>query len=429
MFACIYRCGERRRGEGDSARALHACAAGFAPTAELTDPGTVVFDVSRLNRLYGSLPDLAAAIRKHAESLGLDANIAIAPNAEAAILAAHNFKGVTVIPDDAEAAVSQLDLARLPLDAEMGETLASWGIRTVGDLARLPENGLAARLGKEAVYLRQLARGQAERPLRVAQPEMAFEERVDLEHPLTVLEPLFFLISRILNDQCAQLQAHGLAAVEMRLTLGLEDKTEHCRELRLPLPMRQSKALLKLAQLDLEAHPPQAPVMAVALALKPAQPRTAQSGLFLPATPPPDKLEITLARIRGIVGERNVGVPELLNTHRPGAFRLALRQPAVALEQARRAETRKAETRVAFRYFTPPLSAKVELQGGHPLRLAAGAIRGNVITCAGPWRSSGDWWTEGPWNRDEWDVSLNDGGIYRIYHEPGAAWFVEGVYD
>ncbi len=106
------------------------------------------------------------------------------------------------------------------------------------------------------------------------------------------------------------------------IRLELEDWTEHVRTLRLPVPMRESKSLLKLLQMDLEAHPPQAATVALSLALKPAPPRTTQSGIFLPTTPAPDKLELTLARIRGLVGENNVGVPELLDTHHPHPFRL-----------------------------------------------------------------------------------------------------------
>src|SRR5206468_5450756 len=103
----------------------------------------------------------------------------------------------------------------------------------------------------------------------------------------------------------------------IQLVLELQNRTEHVRELRLPMPMRQTKPILKLLQLDLEAHSPKAPIVAVRLVLKPVQPRTTQNGFFLPATPAPDKLELTLMRIRDLVGESNVGVPELLNTHRP----------------------------------------------------------------------------------------------------------------
>ena len=88
------------------------------------------------------------------------------------------------------------------------------------------------------------------------------------------------------------------------------------------------------------------------------------------------------------------------------------------------------DTRLAFRYFSPALKARVELRNARPSRLFADRLYGNVIAAAGPWRTSGDWWTPDPWDRDDWDISLNNGGLYRIFlNRPAAAWFVEGSYD
>ncbi len=158
-------------------------------------------------------------------------------------------------------------------------------------------------------------------------------------------------------------------------------------------------------------------------------PRTVQTGIFLPATPAPDKLELTLARIRRIVGENNAGIPELLNTHHPHPFRIVNAPPQIANVQPPPAQPRH-----SFRYFRPPLPATVELDGDRPLRITAQGIRGKVLNAAGPWRTSGDWWTNTAWNRDEWDVTVSNGGLtngalYRIYHEPTQHWFIEGSYD
>ncbi len=214
-----------------------------------------------------------------------------------------------------------------------------------------------------------------------------------------------------------------MAANEVTIRLELEDKTEHVRTLRLPIPMRESKSLLKLLQMDLEAHPPQAPSVALSLRLKPVHPRTIQSGIFLPVTPAPDKLELTLARIRGIVGENNVGIPELLNTHHPHPFRMSTNQPRIASTQPIVASHQ------ALRYCRPPIPATVELASHRPAHIAASCITGKILNAAGPWRTSGDWWTTQPWNRDEWDITLTNGALYRVYREPDQHWFVEGSYD
>src|SRR5208337_5456685 len=94
------------------------------------------------------------------------------------------------------------------------------------------------------------------------------------------------------------------------------------RTLRLPVAMRDAKVFLKLLQLELAAHTPGAPVTKVAITAEPAPPRSAQRGLFLPISPEAEKLEITLARISAVVGERRAGIAGLLDSHRPDSFRM-----------------------------------------------------------------------------------------------------------
>jgi protein ImuB len=408
MFACIH-CPSA---DGPSAD-LPQIAEAFSPFFEQTTPDIVVFRIDGLKRLYGTPAQIAQAIEQRA---GHGVNISIAETAEAAILAARNFPGVTVYPD-----LNALDITTLPLTDEMAAILDSWGIYTIDQLAQLPETGIAERFGPAGVSLLRMARGAVDRPLKIFQPEITYNDRIQLDHPISLLEPLLFLIARMLNDQCEKLESHGMAANEITIRLELENKIEHIRTLRLPIPMRESKALLKLLQMDLEAHPPDAATAALALSLKPVKPRTVQNGIFLPVTPAPDKLELTLARIRGIVGENNVGVPELLNTHHPHPFRLAARQPQLT-------DPPPVKIQHAFRYFRPPLSATIELQNGRPARITASGIHGKVLNASGPWRTSGDWWTPAPWNRDEWDIALST-AIYRIYREPNQRWFLEGSYD
>jgi protein ImuB len=402
IFACLY-------GPSD---ALPEIAAAFSPTFEQTAPDTIVFRIDGLRRIHGSPRQIADAIAKRA---GASINIAIAETADAAIIAARNFAGVTVAPN-----LNDLDVATLPLTEELAQVLETWGIYTFEQLAQLPETGLAERFGSTGVYLQRLARNAIHRPLKIFQPETTYEDRIQLDHPLSLLEPLLFLIARLLNDQCAKLLSNAMAANEVTIRLELEDRTEHTRTLRLPVPMRESKSLLKLLQMDLEAHPPPAPTIALTLSLKPVHPRTVQTGIFLPVTPAPDKLELTLARIRGIVGENNVGIPQLLNTHHPQPFRLVVAQPHTANPQP-------LTPNPALRYFRPPLPATIDLVNDRPARISAPGVHGKVIDAAGPWRSSGDWWTTTVWNRDEWDIALSNGALYRIYSNPN--WFIEGSYD
>ncbi len=463
MFACIHAPATN----GHSA--LLECAYAFSPQVEETTPDSVVLDVEGFEHLLGSPREIASEIARRALELGLQVRIAVAQNPDAAIHAARGFAGITVIPPGEEAKFLgslPLELLSPPLAGventralEILETLRLWGLRCFRDFAALPEAGVSERLGPEGVRLQKLARGASVRPLVATTQAPGFELSAELEHPVTLLESLSFILGRLLNQLFLYLEARGLATNELRLRLQREDQTEYERTLRLPFPTRDRKACLRLLQLELELHPPQAPIVAVSLAAEPVKPRVIQNGLFLPPAPEPEKLELTLGRIANLVGADNVGSPELLDTHRPGAFRIrrfGVDRPAdlhpgtpnigVSREHrglSDRAERADGETgkaacpSLAFRAFRPPLRAKVQASLGRPTRVRARGVRGKVVALAGPWRTSGDWWTPNPWARDEWDVSIHDSeassappALYRIYRDlRTGGWFVDGSYD
>jgi protein ImuB len=419
MFACLH-------GSGN----LTALAFEFSPTVERTALDTVTLDASGLDRLFGLPQDVAAAIARRAAEIQVKAAIALAANPDAAICAARGFPSVNVIPYGDEAKfLGTLPLSLLAPSEELQETLERWGIRYFQDLAALPPLGIAERLGPEGLRLRELARGEAERKLVPIEEPLRFEDEIELEYPVDLLEPLAFLLSRLVNGLATRLATRALATDELRLRLRLENRSAHERTLRLPVPSLDTKAFLKLLQLDLSANPPAAPVVHIWMGVNPVKPQAAQSGLFIPVAPEPVKLELTLARIKSIVGASRVGSPELLDTHRPGAFRicsaggLAAGRPRSAGGFAARDRNR-----LALRIFRPPRAARVALTSGQPGFIAADGIRGKVLELAGPWRTSGDWWTTDPWSNDEWDIALSDGALYRLCSNP-RGWFVEGSYD
>jgi protein ImuB len=413
MFASLHGAGN-----------LTALAFEFSPIVEQTTTDTVTFDVSGLDRLFGLPQDVAAAIARRAKETGVEASLALAANPDAAICAARGFRGTHVLPQGDEAKyLGSLPLSGLAPSPELQETLERWGIRRFQDLAALPALGIAERLGPEGLRLRQLARGEVERKLVPLEEPLRFTDEFELDYAVELLEPLMFVLSRLLHGLLMRLATRALATNELCLVLGLENDAIHNRTLRLPVPALDSRAFLKLLQLDLAAHPPPAPVVKVTLEANPVKPQAAQHGLFIPQAPEPVKLELTVARIQAIVGEGRVGSAELVDTHRPGAFRMTAfgRRPAVETE-------RQPHVYLALRLFRPPLVARVAIEAGRPGFVAAKGVRGKVVQSAGPWRTSGDWWTSDPWSRDEWDIALSDGALYLIFCEP-RGWFVEGSYD
>jgi protein ImuB len=467
--------------------ALLDCAQSFSPCVEDTASDTALLDLSGMESIFGPPPQISRAIYHRALTLGLEANIATASNPDAAMLAARGFSGVTVIPPGKEAErLGSLSIEVLFTDQPEGEqkkeaarfleTLDRWGVRTLRALAALPEIALSERLGQKGLHLQQLARGATSRTLVPTEAPLIFEEAVELEHPIILLEPLAFLLNRLLEQLCARLASRALTTQELRLTLELGTQTvidqefenfgipsesdassdeanpnsaaryfvsarqsTFCRTLSLPLPMLDAKLFLKLLQLDLNAHPPGAPIVKIHLAADPARPRSAQGGLFLPPSPEPEKLELTLARIAALVGENEVGALELLDTHHPEGFRMRhfVANPAHESEPQKSsppAEEKSAVT--ALRRFRPPLRANVTLDSGQPSHVVCTKkkeVQGNVLWKAGPWRSSGDWWEREAWARNEWDIALQSKdaiALYRLVHDLlGGGWFMEGTYD
>jgi protein ImuB len=474
------------------------CAQSFSPRVEAAGCETIVLDIAGLQPLFGPLPKIARALARRASDLGLETSVAVAGNPETATLAARGFSGVTVIPEGKEGEI----LGSLPVEvlfenstqesAHLLETFSRWGISKLRDLAALPAVALSERLGQAGVHLQALARGATSRTLVPVEPPLIFEEVIELEYPLVLLEPLAFLLDRLLEQLCARLEARALATQELRLRLELENgwqaedlstnngatgvlarpsRRSFQRTLRLPVPLLDPRTFLKLLQLDLKAHPPGAPIVKIQLAAEPVRPRAAQNGLFLPPSPEPEKLELTLARIAGIVGEDKVGSLELLDTHRPEGFRMQRFAPSEPFSPQRPRHTERnaivkdqmdgqrskakdfsvsepalsvaegclrseCDLVTALRIFRPPVDIVVNLQDGKPAhitRIKNKEMQGEILWAAGPWRSSGDWWEKEGWARDEWDIAVqgeSDIALYRLVRDRlGGRWFLEGTYD
>ncbi len=420
MFACLHA-------PGNLPLAVE-CARGFSPHIEENPPDTVIFDVRGLESLYGPPEQLAREIERR---VGVPASLAIAANPDAAMHAALGIRGVTVIARGREAEVlAPLPINLLRASPETAELLHLWGIRTLGQFAALPPLGVAARLGEEGVHLQRLAQGDGYRQLQPLVDPLEFEDEMELEHPVELIEPLMFLLARLLNDVCGRLQARSLATNEIHVRLTLENAPEHRAHLCLPVPMLDAKAFLKMLQLELSGTPPVAPVLKVHLRAEPVKPRRTQHGLFVPSSPEPEKLELTVARLRHLVGDAHVGTPELADTHRPDTFSMRAFTPRQATAQAEMPIAVAESPRLCLRRFRPPRYAQVIVVNHQPVRVASPSVNGRVVMAKGPWRTSGEWWRGDAWNRDEWDIALESGALYRFFQEvEGGRWFVEGSYD
>jgi protein ImuB len=439
--------------EGWAQQVLIDCGFKFAFRIESTCPGTIIIDLNGTERLLGPPQEIAEKIVDECRT-SFDITIGIAVNPDTALLAARGFAGITVIAPGEEASrLAPLPISVLPADAEILETLDSWGARHFQAVASLPTIPLSVRLGQRGLHLQQLALGRVKRELVPAEPPPVFREGIELEEAVELLEPLGFVLNRLLEQLCQRLITRSLATDQVLVDLVLEDHPDqqlhadsslpspsslHHTRLKLPVPTQDAKVLLKLLQLDLAAHPPQAAVKKVMVETWPTRVRTTQTGLFQSLAPEPAKLEITLARLRAVVGERDqqgrerVGFPGVADSHRPDTFQITSFSPA--REHANEMPRDKVATTLTLRMFRPPLSAKVKLRGAAPSTIAFPGIKAQVMDASGPWRSGGEWWSQtGEWKREEWDIGLVSDGhpaIYRVFQDcVSGRWFVEGMYD
>jgi protein ImuB len=301
-------------------------------------------------------------------------------------------------------------------------------VRTVGELAALPREGVTARLGPAGLRAHDLALGLDRDPFRPWTPPPFWEEAQGLEWEIDSLGVLAGVLETVLERLCRRLAAASLVADSLEIRLGLASGGHHARDVSLAYPMSEVKPMLTLVVLDLEAHPPPAAVTRVAISAHPIRTQAGQGGLWQPPAPAPRDLVTVLARLAALVGADNLGSPVLVDSHRADAFTmLAFSPPSdAALSDRRGAESSPSSQRLALRRMRPARRVEVETAGERPVRVEARL----VIASAGPWRASGEWWDREAWARDEWDVVLGDGALCRLARDRLAGhWYLDGFYD
>ncbi|HXU33704.1 MAG TPA: DNA polymerase Y family protein [Thermoanaerobaculia bacterium] len=450
--------------------ALIEVADAFSPRVENAGDGTVFLDLDGLPRAVSlrnaATPataepdgleralgrDLAAA----ADAAGLPARVGIASSKLAARVAAGLPGSPVIVPAGEEAAfLAPLPLARLAPEVDLSATLERWGVRSIGDFARLPPAEVASRLGRSGSELHTVARGLDPRPLVPREPPPCFEEGMSLEWPLATIEPFLFIGRAALERLTKRLEGAGLACLRLELDLTLEPEGNLRRSIELPAPSRDVKTLLSLIRLDLEANPPGAPVIGFLFRAHPDRPREAQLSLLGPAALSPDRLAATLARLFALLGPERVGSPRPSDGHRPERAALVAFAPPPPPLVLDRAAARQGRGLLGVRALRPPLPLEVITEGPAPNDPANGSspatrpievrpvvtnggedaarrmeIRGGVRVAAGPWALEEGWWTDDPADREYWDVELFGGSVYRLFRDRTTGdWFADGIYD
>jgi protein ImuB len=408
-------------------------AAQFSPRIEETSRGTAcafVLDIAGTERLFGPPARLAQRLRSALAAAGFRVNLAIGTNFDVARMKAANSRGISVIPEGAESvALAHLPVSALDLRADLAETFALWGIRTLGQLAALPQDDLVARLGPQARSWHELAQGIAKHLFKPLEPELRLEEFCEFDTPVEQIDSLLFVGARMIDCLVARATNRALALALLTVRMKLEGGVRHECVIRPALASVDRMFLLKLLQLEIGAHPPRAAVTALTLTAEAGQSSLVQLGLFAPQTPEPSRLDVTLARLKAIVGEDRIGSPVLEDSHRADSFRVAS-----FTVNGKTAEPDARPARMALRRLRPPTLLRVTLRALRPAAFSDAESRFEVTDAYGPWRSCGCWWSAGLWDGEEWDVLAvkQDGtsvACILTCDRKRNAWHLEAFYD
>lgn len=370
---------------------------------------------------------------------GISAVLGVAPRSGLAWCAARRAFPVKVI-EHPELFIESLSFAELEIPDSLQQQLADWGIRTLGELLRLPKQAALERLGPEAAPLWELARDTRECVMHLEAFPESLELEMDLESRVETLEPILFIINRMLEQLASRMRLRHRVATDMQLQLRLENAVVYERHFSLPSPSRDEAVLRRVLETHLETLNFEAAIVGVRLKLQDAPPIHQQLTLFERPLRDPNRFGETLARLHSLTGENRVGVPRRAASHRPDLFNLQDPCKVFSTKAERDLATPEDDTLkrntlrgIPLRRFRPAMRAQVSLSGHRPAFLHAATITGPVLECAGPYRLSGNWWEVDAWRIEEWDVELGGSapGLYRLVCEHGEAktWTLEGCYD
>jgi DNA polymerase-4 len=185
------------------------------------------------------------------DEIGLSASLGVATNKLVAKVASDRHKpgGLTVVRPGEEAAF----LAPLPVRVLLGvgpvteRKLAELGVKTVGDLARLPEDELRARFGRHGAEMAQQARGIDERPVVTERERKSVSQETTFARDLRDADALRKHLWQLSQGVAQWLKEERLAASTIAVKLRYADFTTLTRQMKLAAPTDDAQEIHRAA--------------------------------------------------------------------------------------------------------------------------------------------------------------------------------------
>ncbi len=417
-------------GEGEIDEAVAALVErlrAFTPHVEPSrdDPGVFWLDARGLEPLFGSLDLWAVKVHAALTADGFHASLVIGFGRFGSWALARAYRGVHVVgsPEEERTAARAVRLERLALPPAARDGLAKLGVRTVGDLVDLPQDGTGLRYGAEARRLHRMAMGDLAVPLQPARPDPPASRRVILDDPVAATSLVLALVERELPPLLDEVERKGRALAALEIGFRFERLGDHVETVRTAAPTLSAERVLELVRLRLEtARVLPDRVAELVLVAEETEPSARQRQLFAEKRRDLEAANRALARVRAQLGNDTVAVARLKDAHLPEE-RFAW-EPLAALGDAKPLPID--EPRLVRRIHAIPLPLPPRPRHEPDGWLLRGLEQGPVVRVNGPYAISSRWW-EHAVQRDYHFAETKDGHILWAYYDRAERrWFLQG---
>jgi protein ImuB len=403
------------RAEQQALQALAAWAYQFSSQLSLYPPGELLLEVQGSFSLFGGRAALLANIRTGLSELGYNARLASAPTPLAALSLARcdSEQNIDVL-QGLPAALASLPVSVLDWEQALLDRLDGIGVHRLGDLLRLPRDGLARRFGQQSLLYLDRMLGRCPHPQTLYQPPQVFSRRLLLPAEVCQAEGLLFVLQRLLLEMCGWLQGLGLAIQQVNVCL--LHREEEVTQLRIGVykPTRDAAQLNTLLREHLDSLVLRSAVIEVGLKAGETVRLDEQVQDLFDMAERPDDIGL-LDRLRARLGYESV----------TGISAVAEHRPEFAWRYSVPGDSQKDSNGRQRPLWLLPVPRPLKVHNGHPL------LQGRLQLQPDRERIESGWWDERDMARDYYIATTASGSCYWIYREltGDQGWFLQGVFE
>lgn len=407
------------RDQNAERRALESTAAWcgqFTSMVSLVSPDVVLLEIGGSLRLFGGFNQILSELKAGLDQLGYQVQLASAPTPLAAEWLARQQGNIFLNSfGKLVRTLSQLSVSALVSDSNVQDRLAGMGLRQLGDVLRLPRDGLARRFGTDMLLRLDRALGRVPDPRLYFVIPPRFTGQLLLPAEVDSTEALLFGVQRLVRELSGVLRARvaGVRAMSLQLVHGPTSVTSV--QVGMVVPARNERHLFELLKARLESVQLSAPVHEIRLLTDTlAFCEAPHQDLFADAAVETEAPEVLIERLNARLGDEAVQGIKVYADHRP---EFAWRWSVPGEESIQPIPVRR-----PFWLLAEPKALKTHQ--GRP------CLQQVLQLWPGRERIENGWWDGRDIRRDYFVAQDQDGMRYWIFRELSEPrrWFLHGVF-